>query len=247
MATFEDVQKPNIKQPTRSAIAHSLARKHIRFRRYVDWFYCSKLDCAAGYCRVSNRSALAVIDKLIYYSPRTQALRQPTTTDESSYWYISTERWNGLLADVLGDEKAKSKVALNNLRKFDAAGRIMETNEGVAAVEACSWCARDSTTVCTIYADSSKGAACAYCRRHAKSGCSAKAIASPPTTEERVAQVESQLAEAQETIRAQQETIEQQQTAIERFEFFQHASAEEYIKFGQDLERLWAAVFQDGN
>lgn len=53
------------------------------------------------------------------------SLRQPTTPDASDFWFISKRNWDVLLVEGTNANKKAKKVALNNLRKFDAAGCIM--------------------------------------------------------------------------------------------------------------------------
>ena len=83
------------------------------------------------------------------------------------------------------------KAAGNNLRKFTAAGRIMETDEGVAAAVPCSWCDFGALgNDCRLFANQDKGGRCGYCCRMAKSNCGAL-LAPPflplPTPEEQIA------------------------------------------------------------
>ena len=66
-------------------------------------------------------------------------LRRPTTTDPRSFYYISQEKWDLLFAETQTLDKAKRKVAENNIHKYDSAGRMMETDEGVAAPNPCQW------------------------------------------------------------------------------------------------------------
>lgn len=91
---------------------------------------------------------------------------------------------------------AKQKVALNNLRKFDGAGRIMELDEGLEAVVPCSQCAakKDEGVICKLYKDG-REKSCAYCKRYQRGGCDASASARPPTIEERLAALENTLGE----------------------------------------------------
>lgn len=57
------------------------------------------------------------------------------------------------------------------LRRYAAAGRIMETDEGVAALEPCSLCARNGHE-CKVYKNRTQRT-CAYCRRAGKPSCNA--------------------------------------------------------------------------
>lgn len=92
---------------------------------------------------------------------------------------------------------AYKKNALNSLRKFDAAGRMMETDEGELAGAPCSWCTRDRLAVeCRVY-KGKREKACAYCRRHGKAGCFAgdPGRAPAPSTSDRLLLVERSVEE----------------------------------------------------
>lgn len=123
-----------------------------------------------------------------------QDLRRPETTNASDYWHISSESWNEAIASA--QDPATRKAALNTLRKFDAAGRMVETSEGKTAAVACSWCDRPGAlrVECRVFV-SGKEQGCAYCRRHGKGGCFAgdPSKAPGPTVEERLTAVEKQL------------------------------------------------------
>ena len=68
-----------------------------------------------------------------------------------------------------------AKKALNNLRKYNLAGRIIETKEGIATTVACDWCKRPGNKVdCKIFKDRNK--VCAYYKRYTRSRCSTLAI-----------------------------------------------------------------------
>ena len=69
----------------------------------------------------------------------------------------------------------KSEVAFNFLSKFDAAGKIMETDQGIEASEPCTLCVVDGTH-CMVFSQLSDGdqVVCAYCKRKAKDGCNAR-------------------------------------------------------------------------
>lgn len=80
----------------------------------------------------------------------------------------------------------KVKVAMNNLRKLDTAGRIMETDEGKAATTPCSWCSRPGNEVdCRVWKDK-EDKSCAYCRRKGKAGCTAGSAVRPVTVKEKI-------------------------------------------------------------
>nr|POF13613.1 hypothetical protein CFP56_02636 [Quercus suber] len=121
------------------------------------------------------------------------SFRRPATTDTRSFFYCNEEKWDEWLAAAASDDKSQKKVALNNLRKYSAAGLIMETGAGKAAVSPCSWCTRTNALVdCRVFADR-EDKACAYCKVKAKAGCTA-AVASVATIEDRVKSLESQVA-----------------------------------------------------
>nr|OQO26883.1 hypothetical protein B0A51_12172 [Rachicladosporium sp. CCFEE 5018] len=70
------------------------------------------------------------------------SFRRPETTDESSFIYQSVETWETkqqALLDAEGDADAEKK-ALANLRNFDAAGQIMETEKGMDSPSPCKEC-----------------------------------------------------------------------------------------------------------
>ena len=98
-------------------------------------------------CLLTTRDTL-VANHSERASPQTTAanastlLRRPITTDSSSFYFITEAKCAGLVAKSEGKEKSKAKIALNNMRKYGAAGRIMETDEGADAVRACFWCSR---------------------------------------------------------------------------------------------------------
>ena len=94
------------------------------------------------------------------------------TTDSKAFYYVSQAVWDGWLADSRTDGRKKIN-AQQYLRKFDAAGRIMETDEGIAAPTPCARCTRGGLgKVCRIFKNR-KDKACAYCKRLSKAGCAA--------------------------------------------------------------------------
>ncbi|KAK6429959.1 hypothetical protein LTR95_013893 [Oleoguttula sp. CCFEE 5521] len=96
----------------------------------------------------------------------------PETTDEGSFLYQSVETWETkqqALLNAEGDADAEKK-ALANMRNFDAAGLIMETEKGMDAPSPCQECTKKGET-CRVWKD--KDEACAYCKRHRKSNCRA--------------------------------------------------------------------------
>ena len=150
---------------------------------------------------------------------------------------------------------------MSRLRKFDLAGRIMETDEGVAALAPCAWCTREGLAVpCKVFANRSDKA-CAYCKRHGKSGCSAASPPSPAeedlsatvrSLEARVATLEQQLLTVQEGLIVQQQSIVDLQKSWDNL----HALglslrkwivwlAENGSNWRNDITRLWNHVFSE--
>lgn len=131
--------------------------------------------------------------------PRNTAYRRPETENVSDFWFISQEKWNELWQDVDAGG-SKKVIAMNAIRKFDAAGRIMETDEGALAVVSCDRCSRENAEeVCKVFADG-RDKACAACKRNAKSGCNASLTEKPLSLEDRVLALEEQLNAANERI-----------------------------------------------
>lgn len=93
---------------------------------------------------------------------------------------------------------------MNNLRKFDAAGRMVELPEGSTAAVGCSECVKRGV-VCRVSL-TRVDKTCAYCKRMGRSGCTAvkeveeeedvPAAASTTTAgdSQRLAAIEQQLA-----------------------------------------------------
>lgn len=128
--------------------------------------------------------------------PAVAALRRPTTTTSSDFWFCKQEDWENLIIDT--KDPAKRRVAMNNLRKFDAAGRIMETDEGKAALSPCKWCTREGNEVaCRVFAADGDSAACAFCKRMAKPHCLAGVAVvedEAAASQRRVLQLENEVA-----------------------------------------------------
>ncbi|KAK3048978.1 hypothetical protein LTR09_009632 [Extremus antarcticus] len=100
---------------------------------------------------------------------RTKGLRKPESTNPADFWYISQQRWDSFVAETaIPDDVA---VALNRLKTFDQAGRVMETSEGAIAAVPCHTCQK-AGNVCKMFANG-KYVTCAYCKRIAKGGCTA--------------------------------------------------------------------------
>ena len=79
--------------------------------------------------------------------------------------------------------------------------------------------------------------ACAYCKRYAKSGCTASRTAStptPPSLEDRVARLEA--SQLEQRLSELEQTVGGFQGLLERF-------AEEFKKAGDDIAQLWNAVW----
>lgn len=98
--------------------------------------------------------------------------RRPTTTNSADFWYINLTNWQQLLEEY--NNAPNKKATLNSIRKYDHAGRIMETDEGMSALSPCKWC-RDRSLECRVFA-TREDKACAYCKRMSKGGCTAKVV-----------------------------------------------------------------------
>lgn len=125
---------------------------------------------------------------------------------------------------------------MNAIRKFDAAGRIMETDEGALAAIACKRCSRENAKeVCMVFADG-HDKACAACKRHAKSGCNASLDELPLSVEERVGVLEEQLKAALERI----EELETNQRGI--FEKVNEA-VRQFAGAFTDIATMWKELW----
>jgi len=166
------------------------------------------------------------------------------------------------------DDPAKKKVALNNLRKFDAAGRIMETAEGMDAPSPCHWCTRAGhTKPCRVWKDRDE-AACAYCKRHAKAGCLARVAHEDSETEsepadaalaeshqrvriesaesaEKIIDLEERLATAVGIIESQGTLIVELQKAMAAMRADITQTAQGYTDTAKDIQHLWEKVFPE--
>lgn len=142
------------------------------------------------------------------------ALRCPESQNSSDFWYIARGRWSTLLNEA--QDASKKKQALATLRKHDFAGRVMETDAGVAPAQPCVTCTQASVE-CKVDMEA-MGSACAYCRRMNKSGCRYEmTVAAPPaglgasqvsTVEERLASLERRQQQYQEIIDRQAQQID---------------------------------------
>jgi len=129
--------------------------------------------------------------------------------DERAFCYISPARWKAILAEARNKQnnRRQRQTAFNMLRKFDGAGRIMETDEGVPAPNPCSWCTRDGYDVeCRVFKDRDD-TSCAYCKRMGKPRCTAKQVATDEAQEDeytkvhRVEELEERLLRAEALLR----------------------------------------------
>lgn len=66
----------------------------------------------------------------------------------------------------------------------------METEDGVLAVEICSWCSREGSPPCRVLASVRS---CAFCRRRGKRDCSASLEARPLSVDERLESLEGKV------------------------------------------------------
>lgn len=97
--------------------------------------------------------------------------RRPETTNVKHFWYVSQATWATHLMNSTSTSRNIRKNATNALHRFDAAGRIMETEEGVLSPDPCTNCIV-GTKICKVFA-SGNITACAYCKRNAEGGCRA--------------------------------------------------------------------------
>lgn len=79
----------------------------------------------------------------------------------AAFWSVTQSQWDIWVDDAAhAPTPAQRKAASQNLRKFDAAGRIMETFEGIDAVSACSWYVRNfrrrTVSMVEVFADKIK-------------------------------------------------------------------------------------------
>ena len=61
---------------------------------------------------------------------RTHHFRQPETKNRKDFWHVKEDQWNQWSSASEDRSDPLRKSASNNLCKFDAAGRIIETEEG---------------------------------------------------------------------------------------------------------------------
>ena len=96
-------------------------------------------------------------------SPRIESLRRPTTTNASHFWHVNKSKWDAWVEQV-GNDKNKERSALQSLRRYDFAGRAMETQEGVLCQECHS-----SGRACVVLRDGRK--TCAFCKVMSQGKC----------------------------------------------------------------------------
>lgn len=144
------------------------------------------------------------------------SFRRPATNESSKFWYISQDAWDKLVTRSCN--ASKRKVALNNLRKFNAAGRIMETDEGIIAPTPCRWCTKDDDHECKVWRGRAD-LACAYCKRHAKKGCKAKLVEEEEEEEqelEEAVEENGSLAARFEVLAGRLDGLQQENTLLRR-------------------------------
>ncbi len=127
--------------------------------------------------------------QLIRYSTRAKHLQRPQCKP-TDFWYISQKAWNDLILAAANDDAFNQPM--KELRKFDNARQIMETDSGTLAIFACGECKKKKVT-CVIWAEGGKKM-CAYCTRYSRGGCDASMNAPPATTEDTVEDHEGRLA-----------------------------------------------------
>lgn len=177
--------------------------------------------------------------------------RRPQITDYTSFYYITEANWNTLIRDAKSENKSKVKVALNNLRKCDSAGRIMETDEGMDAPNFCSVCKKDSRNpTCRVWRNN-EDLACALCKRLARAGCKANTTIeetdeeeddSPDAGEGRVAELEAEM----ERLKAASSASEQRVKALEdAFEKMQELLLEQK-SINDSIRRIFMPQIENG-
>lgn len=110
-------------------------------------------------------------------------LRRPITTNNTDIWYCPEARWWQWSTERRPEQR---KTALRWMREWDLIGRIMETDEGVDAVEECKECYYDGNITCRMLTTSVgvAGSRCALCIAMHKGHCDAKMIETPTADEE---------------------------------------------------------------
>lgn len=147
------------------------------------------------------------------HSNRMSDLRRPKTSDPGDFWFISQAQWDSYMRD-LEDGGAKKVNALNQLRKFDNAGRIMETDEGMIKFKpklmgvAVPLHAKTPPRYAPGVVDQANelravyrarnDAACAYCKRMSRPGCTSATGGDDGRNTETVDDLRNQLEELRE-------------------------------------------------
>jgi hypothetical protein len=57
--------------------------------------------------------------------------RKPATTNKKDWWYISQAQWDEAIDKASGSDSIARKAGKQTLRRWDHAGRIMETSAGI--------------------------------------------------------------------------------------------------------------------
>lgn len=144
-----------------------------------------------------------------------ERLQRPESPDR--YYHCSVTKWNGWIrshapcpGDTVQSLQARREVANCGLRRYDAARRIEETDEGVLASPPCDKCA-DRRQSCRVFRHSNGAGAKSYgyCRLQGKQNCNAnvrmappaQAAASLPALEQRIAALEARSPPAQAAAR----------------------------------------------
>ena len=146
-------------------------------------------------------------------------------------------------------DKSKVKTAINNLRKYDVAGRIMETDDGMDAPSPCSWCNRKGSEVnCRVWKDKDEKM-CAYCRRMGKTGCGAKTApveeeqTMPLAIKRRFAEIERHFAELQSRLEKAEGVISEQGEQLKEKDAKIAKLAHEFGAIGRDFEVVWGHLW----
>ncbi|PIA94591.1 hypothetical protein CB0940_08166 [Cercospora beticola] len=174
-------------------------------------------------------------------------LRRPATEDSCAFWYCSYAKWQDWLRDAQQSDKPKKKTARNNLFKFDAAGRIMETSDGKVAPHPCRWCRRENYDMVCMILRGEGEMVCAYCKRHGKGGCNAGRAEGSDASDDgiesdeglqRVSALESLVSELQHNFEKLQESHEELQDDHRIYKNGWHKLQEELFELDQEYDKL---------
>ncbi|SMY19711.1 unnamed protein product [Zymoseptoria tritici ST99CH_1A5] len=102
-----------------------------------------------------------------------QAFRMPTTMDQFAPQYISVKAWTEALTKAQSADAAVRRSGRQTLNRYNYAGRVQETDEGLPAFTECRLCKR-AGYVCRAYKDIvTHKTTCGYCFSRGKADCGA--------------------------------------------------------------------------